>query len=274
MGSVTVIGAGAVARSFTAAFRRAGIGIDGLFSAQGNSARTLARKSHIRHSGAMNGTVPLGDIILICVPDDAIPAAVKRLAESGPSMKGRIVLHTSGGAGSDRLFPLKKFGASVGSIHPLQTFPRTGPVTSLRGVHCAVEGDRTAVAAAETIARRTGMRPFRITAGKKSLYHAAAVFASNFPVALLGVMEEVAARSGIAHKKVLSVFAPLVERSISNAMRLGPAEALTGPAARGDIGTMQRHRTALRAVPDGKRLTELYDLLSREAGRLAQRKRR
>jgi predicted short-subunit dehydrogenase-like oxidoreductase (DUF2520 family) len=104
-----------------------------------------------------------------------------------------------------------------------------------------------------------GGRWFEVADDDRAAYHAAACIASNHLVALLAQAERVAAGAGVP----LEAYLDLVRATVDNVARLGPRAALTGPAARGDWETIERHRAALGA-------SELaaYDALVDQARRL------
>jgi predicted short-subunit dehydrogenase-like oxidoreductase (DUF2520 family) len=107
------------------------------------------------------------------------------------------------------------------------------------------------------------MRTFTVDDADRTAYHTAAVVASNHLVALLGQVDRLAARAGVPYE----AFAPLVMASVQNAFTLGPAEALTGPVARGDLATVEQH---LRDLDPAER--DSYRALAREAARLTGRR--
>src|ERR1041384_3758933 len=115
-------------------------------------------------------------LILITVPDDAIAGTAAKLAKASFSFRRKVVLHTSGALDSSVLAPLRARGASVGSIHPLQTFGRH--VLSLAGVHFAGEGDEAALRMARSLVTTWHGKLLRIRRAQKTLYHVAATFAS------------------------------------------------------------------------------------------------
>jgi predicted short-subunit dehydrogenase-like oxidoreductase (DUF2520 family) len=149
-------------------------------------------------------------------------------------------------------------GAHTFSMHPLQTIP--DGETILAGTPCAVTGSsRAASGGATSLAQRLGMRPFPLAEGDRATYHAAASIASNFLVAL----EECAAGTEAGRE----LLAPLVLRTAENWAELG-ADALTGPIARGDEATVQRHLEAIgRASPE---LLELYRALAERTRALSR----
>jgi predicted short-subunit dehydrogenase-like oxidoreductase (DUF2520 family) len=220
-------------------------------------ARLLADRGH-RVDLRGRGELPSGEVILLTVPDAALPEAARSIPP------GPVVLHCSGAAEVDVLRP----HAPAGSLHPLMTFP--GPevaIPDLAGVPAAVAGDPAAQEAARAIARSLGMSPFSVP-GDRRLYHAAAVMAGNFATVLLADAAAVLAAAGVDPADAPGLLAPLALQSLRNAAA-DPAAALTGPAARGDSATIERHRAALReaGLPDA---LALYDLLTAHATALAR----
>ena len=191
---------------------------------------------------------------LLCVPDDAIAEACEAVAVAVPPL--RLVGHTSGATRLDALEAAAGRGAATFSLHPLQTVP--DGATDLTGAPCAVAGSNPeAVRFAATLAERLGMIPFEVPEEARASYHAAACMASNFLVALEESAAGLLRDAGIEDTREL--LAPLVLRTAANWAERG-GEALTGPIARGDAGTIERHLAALRAT--SPELVELYEALA------------
>ena len=142
----------------------------------------------------------------------------------------------------------------------MQTFPSASiGVERLHGAWAAVAGDPQTI----ELATALGMHPFDVPDSARSQYHAAAVVASNHLVALLGQVERLAAGCGVPFE----AFSPLVRSSVANAFGVGPARALTGPVARGDLAIVEEH---LAALDPGER--DAYRTLAREVARLTGRR--
>jgi predicted short-subunit dehydrogenase-like oxidoreductase (DUF2520 family) len=184
--------------------------------------------------------------VLLCVPDSEIAAAAAAV-EAGP-----LVGHCSGATGLDVLAPHEAF-----SLHPLMTVPAGAPPGVLAGAGCAVDGSTPrAVALAEALAERLGMRATRVADEDRGAYHAAASIASNFLVTLEGAAERLAATAGVER----ALLAPLVRAAVENWAARGAEEALTGPIARGDEATVARQRAAVEErTPE---LLPLFDALA------------
>jgi predicted short-subunit dehydrogenase-like oxidoreductase (DUF2520 family) len=199
------------------------------------------------------------DAVLLCVPDDAIAEACERVAGSAP-----LVGHVSGASTLDVLARAHEQGAATFSLHPLQTF--ADGETSASGTPAAIAGsDEAALSYARSLGEALGMRPFEVPEESRAAYHAAAAMASNLLVALEESAAELIERLGIEDAREL--LAPLVLRTAANWVERGPA-ALTGPIARGDHATVERHRAALaEAAPE---LLTVYDALAARAEAVAR----
>jgi predicted short-subunit dehydrogenase-like oxidoreductase (DUF2520 family) len=199
------------------------------------------------------------DLVLVATPDAAIADAACALA---PGLRpGALVVHLSGACPLEELDKLaaERPDVALGALHPLQSLPSVEVgVDRLPGSWCAIEGPP----AVERLALTLGLRPFRVEAGQRARYHAAATIASNHLVALLAQARRVADAAGVPAGALL----PLVRASIDNVDALGAAGALTGPVARGDVDTVARH---LDALPDDERAA--YRALATEALRLSGR---
>jgi len=212
-----------------------------------------------------------GGLVLLTVPDDAIGRVCGELAEAGAFARGAVVAHCSGALGSDVLAAARdRCGRRVGSMHPLQTFPTVAAaVERLAGSYCFIEGDGEAAGVLEKLARAIGAVPVAIAPAAKALYHAAAVMACNYLVAMQDAAAELAAAAGVKRATWLAAVGPILRATVDNVLALGPGAALTGPIARGETGTLARHGQALAAAPAGPR--ELYAALGRYTIDLALR---
>jgi predicted short-subunit dehydrogenase-like oxidoreductase (DUF2520 family) len=178
------------------------------------------------------------DVVLLCVPDTAISDVARRLTP-GRAWAG----HVSGATPLAALEPhARRF-----SLHPLQTFDRSGDPSQFDGAWAAVTGDtEDALAVARELAEILGLHPFDLADGDRTLYHAGAVFASNYLVTL----QRAAVRLGVPAQGL----APLMTRTIENGFDL------TGPIARGDWATVEAHERVIReAHPE---LEQLYETLA------------
>ncbi|MCL5744638.1 MAG: DUF2520 domain-containing protein [Acidobacteria bacterium] len=270
MSSVAIAGAGRVAQAMGRLLRERGEVVTAVASRSliraeaaaafiGGGAEAVAYSTLPAHAGH----------ILIAVPDDALPEVAGILARSG--MRRGVALHTCGTRGPEVLAPLAAQGVSCGTLHPLQTVasPQQG-LSALTGAAFAIDGDAAATAWAGHIAALLGGEPLRVAPNSRPFYHAAAVMASNYAVALLDAAVILMNRAGIHEDTARRALGPLVRESIRNALALGPVAALTGPIERGDAGTVNAHLEALADVPETVR--QLYKAAGLQALDIARRR--
>jgi predicted short-subunit dehydrogenase-like oxidoreductase (DUF2520 family) len=211
------------------------------------------------------------DIYLIATADDGIAAATEALAATGLLHTGAVVFHCSGALPASALAAASRCGAAVASIHPIRSFASPDDVMKdFAGTWCGAEGDDAALALLEPAFAALGAHTVRIDATRKTLYHAAAVFAANYTTTLLGIAQEAYAAAGIAPDTALRLMEPLVRAGIDNVFRLSPVKALSGPAARGDKATVEKQHAAVSAWNSG--YGEVYRQLAALAVELAARR--
>ena len=207
-------------------------------------------------------------VVILAVRDDAIRPLAGALAAAGAIDSRQVVLHLSGVHGQEALGPLVGSRAALGSLHPLQTISDPERAAErLKGSWAAVEGMPRAVETAEQLAQDVGLRPFRIASQAKPMYHAGAVFASNYFVVVEAVAQRLLRHAGLTDAEAWQALRPLVEGTLDNLGRLGPLGALTGPVARGDEATVRHHVEALTQDD-----AALYRILGRAALELAQKR--
>jgi len=182
------------------------------------------------------------DVVFITTPDNAIADTCNSIAENAGFGKDAVVLHCSGVLPSTILSSAKRCGASVGSMHPLQSFASAEiKQNPFQDIIISVEGDAAAVNAAGKIATDLGATCLTIQTEAKTLYHASAAVASNYLVTLLDLALRLIEVSGISGPDAVNVLKPLIEGTLANVERVGVIKALTGPIVRGDVETVEKH---------------------------------
>jgi predicted short-subunit dehydrogenase-like oxidoreductase (DUF2520 family) len=194
------------------------------------------------------------DLLIIATPDDE----VRRVAASVVPVETTVVIHLAGSLGLDVL----ETHPRRGSVHPLVPLPTvaTGAERLRSGLTFAVAGDPMTRAVVASL----GGRVVTVEDPDRPSYHAAASIAANHMVALIGQVERVAASAGLP----LDAFADLMRAALDDAVDLGPRRALTGPAARGDWDTVERHRRALSTLSGHRTELAAYDAMVGLARRL------
>jgi predicted short-subunit dehydrogenase-like oxidoreductase (DUF2520 family) len=242
---IAIVGAGTVGTAVAVRWRDAGhtiTAVSGRDATPERAARWLPGIDVVPIADAPAGA----DAVAFAVPDDALPDIVGSLA--GRIERGSWALHLSGALGLDVLAPLEGASVRVLAVHPLQTFADVeGAIEALPGAAIAVTArDDEGSALGDALARDLGGRPFPLADGDRPLYHAAAVFASNYLVTVSGAALDLFTAAGVPDAAV--AMRPLQVATLANIHRLGPQQALTGPAVRGDAGTIARNLDAVAAA--------------------------
>jgi predicted short-subunit dehydrogenase-like oxidoreductase (DUF2520 family) len=203
------------------------------------------------------------DLVLLAVSDGAVSGLCERLALA----KGQLVAHLAGALPLLALQSARRQGARIGSLHPLRA------VTAGDDFHGAAAGiagsDATAQGQLANLAMRLGMTPLAIPERSRALYHAAAVLAAGAQIALFAeAVRAFQKATGATEAEARRALLPLTLGALNKLHEVPAAQALTGPAARGDGLTIEAHRNALP-----KDLLPLYDELTRVALRLKKRGR-
>jgi predicted short-subunit dehydrogenase-like oxidoreductase (DUF2520 family) len=211
------------------------------------------------------------ELVVLAVPDDALGHLVAGLAATGVWQAGQIVVHTSGRHGVAILEPARAHHVLPLALHPAMTF--TGTAMDLdRLTECAfgVTTDEELRPVAEALVVEMGGDPVWIGEGDRAAYHCALAHGANHLVTLTSEAMELLSRAGVEEPR--RVIGPLMRAALDNALRLGDA-ALTGPVARGDVGTVEEHLRELdRLSPEIRRtyvaLARATALRALDSGRL------
>jgi predicted short-subunit dehydrogenase-like oxidoreductase (DUF2520 family) len=270
---VSIIGAGKVGSTLAILLHRAGYPVVSVISKNKTSAKRLARLVHCKvFSDSCSALSPETRFLLFASPEETFTGLVREITKL-PQLNFHALFcaHVSGSETSDVFLSFQKRGAVIFSLHPIQTFPKHCPLAQqtakMAGITYGFEGPHNALPFARRVVRDLHGSIIIIPKEKKILYHIACVFASNYPLVMLGAAEQffgsLPAPIGRKH------FQLLVETGIENAFRSGSAQALTGPAVRGSLDTIRSHiRTLKKTDPQ---IAELYRQCGLFAVRLAHK---
>jgi predicted short-subunit dehydrogenase-like oxidoreductase (DUF2520 family) len=252
---VFILGAGRAGRGLARALRAGGVQIAGLHGRHASAAEGIT-------TGHPPESLGSASCVLVTVRDAQLDGALATLATASLASRA-VVLHASGSADPGGLTTLRAAGHACGTFHPLVALsdPAHAPQT-LRGAWIGIDGDDEARRVSERLATALGAHVLYIPPGEKPRYHAAAVFASNFPTVLMCLAEELLRDVGIPPEVAGPALHPLFASAVENLRGGAGASALTGPIVRGDADTVERHLVALRAHPD---TLDAYRALSRAA---------
>ena len=242
--TVGVVGAGRVGPVLAASLQLAGhrpVAVSGVSDASRRRAAQLLPDVPLVTPGQV---LERSDLVLLTVPDDALPGLVQGLADTGSIRPGQLLAHTSGRYGARVLDPALRAGALPLALHPAMTFSGTPvDVQRLAGCSFGITAPEELRLAAEALVIEMGGEPEWIAEESRPLYHAALSLGSNHLVTLVAESMDLLRAAGVdAPDRMLG---PLLGAALDNALRSGDA-ALTGPVARGDAGTVAVHVAELR----------------------------
>ena len=237
---VGFVGAGRVGKGLSLALSRAGYEIIG-----------------VAGRGEQQHVVDASEVVFLTVPDDSLLSVCKELNWE----ESKSAIHCSGAAELSVLAHAADQGAQVGGFHPLQMFadPEVA-ARGLKGCAIAVEAEEPLAGTLLHMVADLGARPLRVPPGARAAYHAGAHYAAAFVAALLAEGAAIWARIGIPEDDALAALLPLLRGSTEAIEHSGPARAMAGSVARGDVETLKRHLDALGALDPQMR--DLYRRLA------------
>jgi len=238
------IGAGTVGTALSVRLSSKGYPIAAVSSRSRTSAKNLARAvdgCHVFNSN--QGVADNAELIFVTTPDDAIASVVSQIQWH----PGQSVVHCNGAASTDILQPAKEFGAQVGAFHPLQTFASARQaIENIPGSTFAVEAEEPLLSTLKDMATALDGHWVELKASDKVLYHAAAVIACNYMVTMVKLATDLWQTFAVPPHQATQALLPLLQGTINNIDAVGIPQCLTGPIARGDIGTIKKHLDALQ----------------------------
>ena len=210
-----------------------------------------ARSSADRLAGLLDGcqaydskqtVADLADLVFVTTPDDDVPEVVSEINWCS----GQSVVHCSGVDSLDVLEKARQDGAWVGGFHPLQSFASAvHAIENLPGSTFALEGEPPLLDHLKEMAQSLDGNAVVLGLGDKALYHAAAVIACNYTVTLMKMATDLWKTFGADPDDAVKALLPLLKGTLNNIENVGLPDCLTGPIARGDIGTVMKHIEAM-----------------------------
>lgn len=256
---IAVLGLGRLGTCLSQALFDAGLPLTALASTRSATANQLTMQLGADVQAVSSDLLgEHAEVIFVTVPDAYVTEVASKL-----DLDGRHALvHASGALELDALAVARARGARTAVFHPLQAFPKAANASRFRGIHIGIEADDPALERElENIARSLGAQPFSLRGVDRASYHAAAVFASNYLVALHAAAQRAWARAGLDPATARAALAPLSQGAVTAIAEHELPEALTGPLVRGDRATLERH---LAALASDDHLRELYRALALE----------
>ena len=237
------IGAGTVGTALAVRLASKGYPVVAVSSRSRTSAQKLARA--VGSCRVFNNNQAVADnaeLVFITTPDDAIAPVASQIRWH----RGQSVVHCSGAASTDILQPAKEWGAQVGAFHPLQTFASAQQaMENIPGSTFALEAEEPLLNTLKDMAAALDGQWVELKAKDKVLYHAAAVIACNYLVTLVKLATDLWQSFDVPPHQATQALLPLIRGTLNNIDTVGIPQCLTGPIARGDIGTINKHLDAL-----------------------------
>ena len=267
---LAIIGAGMVGTAIGILLKKAGYKVAAVCDKSPAALKKAVKHIRARAVRDPRETLNYADCLLLTTPDDAIAAVCREISLS-PAIKNKFVFHLSGAGGLALLDAAAQKGAFVGSFHPLQSFSSVdNAVANIPRSYFGITAEGKAKALAKKIVADLKGVPLFISDAQKPLYHAAACFVSNYLVTLLNSAEAIYQATGIREKQARKAYLPLVWGTLKNIERCGSVLALTGPIARGDAGTIDKH---LQTIGEkAHQFNEIYRFLGLMTVKLACKK--
>ena len=268
---VGIVGAGVVGTAVAVILFQKGWEITGVYDIRPESTINLAEKVSARPQITPQDAAKAADILFITTSDSAIEEVAGQIAWEGGIQPGQVVVHMSGALSSDVLSRDRACGAVVLSVHPLQSFANEErAVQNLPGSVFSIEGDEEGYPVAQAIVEALGGEYFFIDQKAKPLYHASACVVSNYLVTVIGFGAKLMESVGIPRQSAIKALLPLIEGTVSNIAAIGVPSALTGPIARGDQSTVEKHLEVMHEMTP--HMVELYAMLGLHTVEVAEAK--
>jgi len=240
------IGAGTVGTALAIRLSDKGYQVAAVSSRTYTSAKKLAQEiSGCQAVGNNQAVADMADFVFITTPDDAIGT----IAAEVKWRPGQSVVHCSGVDSTEILKPARDLRARVGVLHPLQTFASVKhAIDNIPGSTFALEAEEPLLTTLKEMAAALDGHWITLKASDKVVYHAAAVIACNYLVTLVKLGTDLWQTFDVPRQKATQALMPLLRGTLNNLENVGIPDCLTGPIARGDIGTITKHLNALEKV--------------------------
>jgi predicted short-subunit dehydrogenase-like oxidoreductase (DUF2520 family) len=255
---IGIIGLGSVGRALAHILKTKRFNLQGVYSRIFQNAEELAKVLDCNAYQTPWDLAKDCQVIIIATSDKAIGEVCNLLVEKKALSIGQYLVHLSGSLTTEVLESASEIGCFSLSMHPLQSFANVEEaLLNLPQSYFALEGDPEAVNIAQGIIKDIGGVPIQISKEVKPLYHAAACMASNYLVSLINMSKELLVKANFTEEEAIQAIMPLIKGTVRNIEQLGTVKALTGPIARGDTKTINKHLEVLK----DNNLLNLYKMI-------------
>ncbi len=245
--SLTIIGTGNVATHLGKALSDAGMQINAIVARNKDKAVELAQQLNNTLALDFNDVLPVSDAYLIAVKDDAILEVAKKI-----SSRDKLLIHCSGAA-AGQMVDIN--GNNYGVLWPMQTLTKNNTI-DLKQTLIAVSGNTPEVESAiGELAEKISNRVIKVSESQRAMLHLAAVWINNYINHMFVIAEELMQENNLD----FNLFIPMIDEHISKLKTMSATQLQTGPASRGDMVTLNKHRSMLKGHPD---IQQLYDAIA------------
>jgi predicted short-subunit dehydrogenase-like oxidoreductase (DUF2520 family) len=238
------IGAGTVGTALAVLLNDKGYTVTAVSSRSHSSAKNLAKAvDGCRVLNSNQEVADTAELVFITTPDDTIATVASQVNWHN----GQSVVHCSGADSTATLEPARQAGTAVGGFHPLQTFAGVKQaIENIPGSTFAIEAEGQLLDTLKGMATALGGNWIELKASDKVAYHAAAVIACNYLVTLVKLATDLWQTFSVPPDQATRALLPLIRGTLHNIETIGIPQCLTGPIARGDTGTIQKHLATLQ----------------------------
>lgn len=249
--SVSFIGSGNLAWHLAPALDNTEFAVHEVYSLNAKHAGALvARLYQAQAKTSLDFSASTSRIFIIAVTDDAIQSVAQKIILPANAM----LIHTSGSQ------PLSLLGSgnanrNIGVFYPLQTFSKAKRI-DFADVPIFIESEnRETEKVLTAMAKAISKKVVKISSENRQALHVAAVFAANFTNHMLAVAKEIVE----GHELKFDLLKPLIAETLNKSLEIGPENAQTGPAKRGDLEILDKHLSFLN---QNAQVAEIYKLIS------------
>jgi predicted short-subunit dehydrogenase-like oxidoreductase (DUF2520 family) len=248
--TVSFIGSGNLAWHLAPALDNVGFVVKEVYSRNPRHAEQLtSRLYQAEVKASLDFSTSNSSVFIIAVSDDAI----RSIAQEIILPEEAILVHTSGSQPLSEL----EFSATpnLGVFYPLQSFSKQKKV-DFKNIPIFIESQNQETdELLQLMAKAIGNQVMKIGSGDRVALHVAAVFASNFTNHMLAISKSILQQNSLDFEWLK----PLVTETIQKSLAIGPNNAQTGPASRGDLEILDKHLAFLK---DDESVAELYKVIS------------
>ena len=246
--NISIIGTGNVAWHLGNAFARSGIEINHIAGREMEKAKQLAELLGCKSFGTLEDEIPESDLYLLAVRDDVIRTVFEKVFK-----KGRFIVHHAGAIKADIL---DMHDNKYGVIWPMQTLTKNNEI-DLKETLIAVSGNSEETQAQlKELASKISSRVIEVSDEQRSVMHLSAVWINNYTNHMYDIAYNLLKENNLS----LELFYPLMEEHLNKLKEMPPDQLQTGPAIRGDMATLAKHKSMMNNHKEWK---ELYDTLAK-----------